>query len=562
MAWTLWRAILIEFWRMLVLTTAVVVLAISFAVTIKPIAEGELSAAQALRFMGYAIPPMLAYALPFAACFASTMTYHRMVADNEILAAHASGCSHRKLLVPMLASGAVLGAILLTLNTSVIPKFLQRMEEMITRDFAKVMVNSLAQGRPAMIGDTEIHADLVERVRPEPGSPVEERFLLGGVVMVEATPSGEILIDGTARRAWIQLLPAWALPGPERARIGDDDATAIIMKFVDLTVNERGDAVRWESVVSPAIPIPRAFRDDPKFLTTPEMRELREHPGRMGFVDEHRVRLARAIAMDRAGAAMRDTIGRGGPIVLDRASGGRVRIDAGALRRDASGWAIEPPQGSDAIGIEIDAGEGAHDTLAADAARLDIVDERSADPFTLDTRATGLAMALELERVTIRSTTDTEMSGTRYTGLTLPSDPLESISDLSCARTLTLAREHQENDRMVKREKVGELADALEFQVAYLGREVLAKIHERWAISVTGLVVVVTGAVSALRLRHASPLTIYLWSFFPSLLVFLLIAGGEQTTHQLGAIGLPHLWLGVALIVLYTLSAFRKVSRF
>jgi len=561
MPWTLWRAILIEFWRMLAVTSVVVVLAISFAVTVKPIAEGELGAAQALRFMGYAIPPMLAYALPFAACFASTMTYHRMVNDNEVLAAHGSGISHRKLLVPMLGSGILLGAVLLSLNSVVIPRFLQRMEEMITRDFAKVLVNSLAQGRPAMIGDTEIHADLVERVEPEPGSPVEERFLLGGVVMVEADAGGDVRIDGTARRAWIQLLPAWALPEPDRARIGDDDATAVIMKFVDLTVNERGDAVAWESVVSPAIPIPRAFRDDPKFLTTPEMKELGARPGRMGFVDEHRVRLARAMAMDRAGAAMGEAVDRGAPIVLERASGGRLLVEAGAVRRDAMGWALEPPDGAASLRVLVETPGVRADTLEAGAVRLEVLERRDADPFSLDTRAPGLAMALDLERVTIRSTTDTELTRTRYANLTLEDDPLAPISGLSCAETLALADEHRDDERMERRAKVAEYADTLEYQVAHLGREVLSKIHERFALSALGAVIVITGAVTAMRLRHAQPLMIYLWSFGPSLLVFLLIAGGKQATHQQGEVGLVHLWLGIVLVSLYTLNAYRKVSR-
>mgnify|MGYP000423281398 CR=1 FL=1 len=34
-----------------------------------------------------AMPPMLQYALPFAACFGATLAYHRFAADNEAVAA-------------------------------------------------------------------------------------------------------------------------------------------------------------------------------------------------------------------------------------------------------------------------------------------------------------------------------------------------------------------------------------------------------------------------------------------------------------------------------------------
>ena len=265
MLWTLWRSILFEFWRMLIITTAIVVAAISFAATVKPLADGSLTFDQAFRFLGYAIPPMLAYALPFAAGFSATMTYHRMVAENELTATFASGISHKQVLFPMLISGIILAGTLVTLNNQIIPRFLQRMEEMVTRDFAKILVNSLSQGRSAMVGNTEIHADRVEEIPPKPNSTVEQQFRLGGVVMIEAEEDGTIRIDGTAAHAWIQLYPAWALAPEQRSRIADDDARAIVMQFEDLTINEQGDAVAWESVTSPAIPIPRVFKDDPKW---------------------------------------------------------------------------------------------------------------------------------------------------------------------------------------------------------------------------------------------------------------------------------------------------------
>jgi lipopolysaccharide export LptBFGC system permease protein LptF len=161
MLWTLWRAILIDFFRLLLLATAVLVTVVAFAATVQPLADGKLTTDQAIRFMVYAIPPMLAYALPFAAGFAATLTYHRFAAENEITAAHAGGVSHFKLLVPAILSGLLLGGVLWGLNDRVIPRFLTRMEEMITRDFARIMVASLKQGKSATIGDTEIHADQV-----------------------------------------------------------------------------------------------------------------------------------------------------------------------------------------------------------------------------------------------------------------------------------------------------------------------------------------------------------------------------------------------------------------
>ncbi|MBL4591321.1 MAG: LptF/LptG family permease [Phycisphaerales bacterium] len=109
MLWTIWRAILFDFFRLLLLTTAVVVATIVFATTIKPLADGKITAGQAIRFMGLAIPPMLSYALPFAAGFSATLTYHRIASENEATAIYAGGISHKKFLFPMLVCGVLIG---------------------------------------------------------------------------------------------------------------------------------------------------------------------------------------------------------------------------------------------------------------------------------------------------------------------------------------------------------------------------------------------------------------------------------------------------------------------
>ena len=181
MLWTLWRSISVEFWRLLLLTTAVLVATIAFAITIKPLADGKLSPDQALRFMFYAIPPMLAYATPFAAGFAATIAIHRMSSENEVTAVYASGVSHKKFLVPSLVAGLILGGAIYGLNDQVIPRFLKEMERMVTQDFAKIFVGSLQSGESARIGNNEIHADKVQR-SSKPTSRVWSRSM--------APPSG------------------------------------------------------------------------------------------------------------------------------------------------------------------------------------------------------------------------------------------------------------------------------------------------------------------------------------------------------------------------------------
>src|SRR5262249_49942789 len=137
---------------------AVLVVVISFAATVRYTASGKLGPIETLTFMFYAIPPMLQYALPFAAGFGATLAYHRMTQDNEITAAHASGISHRTLLVPAAVSGLVIGTVLWVLAGQVIPRFLRHMELMITEDAKKVLVASIQAGRPVEFNGKMIQA--------------------------------------------------------------------------------------------------------------------------------------------------------------------------------------------------------------------------------------------------------------------------------------------------------------------------------------------------------------------------------------------------------------------
>ncbi|MCA9294789.1 MAG: LptF/LptG family permease, partial [Phycisphaerales bacterium] len=81
----LWRHLAFELARILCLATAALVVIISFAATIKPLADGEIGLLDAFKLMGLMVVPMLQFALPFAAGLAATLTYHRFAADNEAI---------------------------------------------------------------------------------------------------------------------------------------------------------------------------------------------------------------------------------------------------------------------------------------------------------------------------------------------------------------------------------------------------------------------------------------------------------------------------------------------
>ncbi|MEX2219405.1 MAG: LptF/LptG family permease, partial [Phycisphaerales bacterium] len=191
---TIWRHILAEMWRLLLLTAAVLVAVTAFAVTVRYTAEGKLGPLETLRFMGLAAVPMLQYVLPFAAGFGATLAYHRMTQENELTAAKASGVSHRALLAPALLTGVALAAVLWGLNGWIIPRFLRSMEQMIALDAARLVAKSIESGRPLEFGGRIVYADRVYNVTPESpqrGGP-REVLVLSGVLALDLGPNREV----------------------------------------------------------------------------------------------------------------------------------------------------------------------------------------------------------------------------------------------------------------------------------------------------------------------------------------------------------------------------------
>ncbi|MFK7883531.1 MAG: LptF/LptG family permease [Phycisphaerales bacterium] len=561
MLWTLWRAILADLWRLLLLSTAVLVLVVAFAATVKPLADGKLTADQAIRFMFYAIPPMLAYALPFAGGFAATLAFHRLASDNEVTAAKAGGIGYRRILFPAVISGSMIAGGLWVLNDRVIPVFLTRMQEMITRDFAGLMVASLSQGESAMIGNTEIHADQVQQVEPSPDSPVLQQFLLAGVAMVETDNNGNILIDGTAKQAWIQMRPVWSLTPQDRARIKDDDATAVILKFYDVTIYRDGAPQSADPLVAPAIPIPKVFEDDPKFASGAEMREIKRNPDSMSFVARRRTALARSLAAQLAYVGFDRDLRAGHAIELTSIDGSIIRVLGQQIQPNGGDWGVLPVRETGVIEVEIVSPTGRTDRLRAEQGSFAMQTPTDQDPFADRSSGASSRFRLKLDRVRVLGAgteSGTELATTTYADLSPADDPMRELMALKSPELLERAKPFvEQNDEGV----IATMSHALEREIAFLQREVLSKQHERLAMSAQCLVMVILGAVMALRLSDSTPLIVYLWSFFPALLSVVLLESGQQLVHDQGLIGLPLLWGAIVGLAALAFAAYRGLSR-
>ncbi|MEL7471687.1 MAG: LptF/LptG family permease [Planctomycetota bacterium] len=545
---TLWKHTLVELWRVLALTTAILVAVIAFALAVQLMAAGKIGPSDVPRLMLLATVPMLQYALPFAAGFSATITYHRMAQDLEVTACAAGGVSHRSLLVPAAISGLLLSGGLVALNEQVIPRFLRGIEEMVTDDAMKLMVKSFERGDAVAQGDLMIAADRVFERPPPEGA--DHYLILERVVALQLGDGGKVESEAQA-----ELAHVWYY----RDRPIEGEGT-IVMRMEGVVGNAEDEGYIETGDVELAWRLPDAFSDDPKFLTFGELRRLRDEPRRMSFVEQRRRALAVHLGARRSLESLERAFRGEGAASLADETGRIVRIRARAIRYDPgqNTWMFVAAPGRPITAEWApDPTTGAAPIFEAERATLNV-------RLGTDRKSRELSFDLTLQDYTARSgASDAENSGTlaarTWNGVTIRPNPMPELMDLSSADLLAAAAPRVEV--ATPDPFMAPPYRDLEKRLAKLSREITSKQHERMAMAAACLVMVLTGAVMAMRLANALPLTVYLWSFFPALAAVITISSGQQIVHKSGAIGLPLLWGGVIGLAAYTLVAFRGLAR-
>lgn len=556
---TLWRYIAFEVWRVVLITAAVLVCVVSFAAVVKFLGEGKLGPVDALRFMGIMAVPMMHYTLPFAAGFGATLAYHRMTADGEILAAFAGGIGHRRVLMPALLAAIVLGSGLAYLNQRTIPHLLRTSQRMITENIAEIVKTSIESSQSVSFDNFLLHADTVKGFGPDASSGASERLMLTGVVAVEFDRKGGIRSEATAARAWLWIFP----PGSAAPMPGVSPGVGYVRMRLEEGIGvSGGQLVRFSELAPDPWLLPDSFRNDPKFYSNSEMRTLREHPEQMHGVEQRRVKLAQRLAERQTMGEVKESFLSAGRTRLMDQSGHAVIVHGSDIHLTPERrWAIAPRASGQPVEVDRYLPDG---TLARYAAR-------SAEFVTVASEIEGmpeLSLRLVLTEVASASTPTALGPGVGVSGdraqfsispLYAPGRPLDALIGLPSVALIERASPFV--DRARPDAFIAEVTDDLRDELGELEREILSKIHERWAMSATCLVMAVAGAVTAMRLGNALPLTVYLWSFFPALAGVITITTGQQLTHDVGGPGLIVLWGGVAILCVYTAVSYLHVAR-
>lgn len=576
--------------RLVVVSASVLVSIVAFSTAVKPLAEGTLTAGQALSFMALAAPPMLQYALPFAAGFAATLAYHRFASDNEANAAYAGGIGHRTLLLPALSVGALLLIVMLVLQHSLIPRLLRQMEELVTRDIAQLLVNAVERGDSLRIQDAIIHADTADRLGPDPVSGARERLLLEGVLAISPNPAGGLSWEATAQRAVVWLFDGEVGPGAAGAAgasgtllsstSGVPDATTegaqrgastttVVLQLINQSIVREGQGSSQTAGDVYRFAVPGAFRDKPKFYDWKGLRELRRNPDSVTGVDRQKRELAQALAIDETRRAIRLSIEGDGVLPLVDPEGQWARLTAGGLRWDESRSRYEllPPRGEGGVEVLWRLEDGRARIQRAERAWIRVEESRGVagvPTITLDlegvaTREPGSASA-SAPGETVRTRLelrDLGLAGADLASLfRLGSDGLLAKAD---SRVGLGAAPNSADAATV--EDIRSRAKSLRKRVLTAKNEALALMHERVAMSFACLVMLMAGAVAALRLHEARPLLVYLRSFFPSLATVIAISSGQNVATERGPVGLALLWGALLILGVFTLVEYVRLAR-
>ena len=535
----LYSYLLIEMVRVIAITTGVLVTVIAFGAVIKPLAgESMLTAGQAIKYVFFAMIPMLQYALPFAAGFGSTLAMHRFVNDNEILAMSVSGLSYRTILAPVLAFGALLTLIMVILTQSVIPTFYGLMARTLAGDVTQMIAYSVERGVPFEFEGMQIYAEQVKINEEPPDTNADERIILRRMIAAELDSSGRAVTDVTAAAAVIDIYRR-----PE----------VILLKLV------MEDAVSWDGSTGElrgfprlepthAIPIPSPAEGEPGAMSRSELLHVRDNPTAYPQVDRIRIDIAETLKDQAISAKLNAMVRENGAVDLTQ-PGPMQRSYSIDADRVVHGL-FSHLDGSPVVVIESTAGIP---TRQFNPAMVRLTTQPAAGIH-------GKQFNLEMTDLEVEDLPDAQRSNRRerivVPDLEVPEVDVSDFMQLPLDEVVELA--NREPVSGVMQQKL----DYPDFKIGGLERQVISRLNRRYALSLTALLLLMLGSVLAMLLRHSQPLTIYMWAFLPALLDLVLISSGSSMIRSGSVgIGLLLMWSGNGFLLLCAGVAYARLAR-
>lgn len=539
--------------RVMLTSTLVLVTVISFGAAIRPLGDGIVGPFALFRFIVLAMPPMLQFAVPFAAAFSATVVYHRMTSDNEIAACAASGVSYPQMLLPAATLGLALTIFLSFLANYISPQFWGAMERAARLDAPEYFIRSIQRGEPVRAGNSLIYANRIQRVDVDGESDAYAALRLEGII-VAAITKGDFEYDMTARQGVFKLT----------RQSNMTVITAVLEEAIVYDAEKKG-IVRSEGVTSREVALPDTFKDTPKFMDIKRLKKIAAEPTEYwrvaNVVNDLRRHLAhrwlfRSLEQELAASGVLALVRRV-PDPRDPAASLEQTfvIHASKIELDRGTWMVVPPNdGNDPIRITVEQeGRPIREYLAG-SLMIDPKIKILPNEPTMELRLSDV-QSRDLRR---------PGSGPSARAEILEPDLRLNVPLVAELRDMTTQELGELAVRLNEQESIAPLARSLTREEAKLHNLILSRLHERVAQSVSCVVMMLLGAVLAIRLKQSLPLTVYFWSFIPSIGGLILISAGTDLVKDADVAqvwGLIVMWSGNLAMALYVLMVLRTVTR-
>ncbi len=552
----LFRNIVADLVRIKLLTATVLVSVIAFGAAIRPIMQNLLGAEDLLQFVTLASVPMLQFALPFAGAFAGTIVYARLAADNEILAMSSAGLCYRRILMPAIGLGLVLFVAMAILLDAGVPRFWTSMQRLITRDVTRLFVGAVERGEALVIDKTQLYADEVAVI---PGSAdgigPTSRLALVGVAAIELGPDGRPVTEFTAELATVDVYR-------------ENDSAYLKLLFRNATAynSEEGALVSVPQAEPEAIDLGKGIRLKPKDLDLRGLIGVWRDVEHYHAVAEPRARAIAALGAVDCWSCIAERLESDGAVRLVDANGRRAfevrnaRVEGEKLvaRKGATLELVELDRGSAGRRAEVSEAILRPDPRAREgelAFELVVSGDRAVAQ-TVDTRGnTNGRWPPRLTSLMPSACAITDRSARSVDELSAEASALASNGAMNGA-------DAQVNPILRAQTNAISATNAMNESVRVVRADIVARIVQRINQSLCAPLMLILGAVLAIRLRGSNPLQVYLLAFIPSIVAVLLISGGEQmlreSTSVLGIFIATSGNIGLASMILI---AYRQVAR-
>ncbi len=257
MIFTLHRYIFRELFRVFLLTTIALTLALSTGLMFRPIEEYGVGPGQMLRLLGYFLPITLTFVLPMAALFAGALVYGRLAYDRELDACRASGIGLMALVYPGMFLAVMVSISTLVMSFNVAPNFVRRAERAVKANARQILFRNVQRrGHYDIKTDGNRYVVYADRTRPA------HNTLEGVIIVKQRTDRITELV--TARAARIDI--------DTHSRYYDIGITALDSREFD--EYRQADVGR----VSFSSRMPSLLEDNIRFQTIDRIKEIRADP--------------------------------------------------------------------------------------------------------------------------------------------------------------------------------------------------------------------------------------------------------------------------------------------